>query len=315
MPEYAVEARGLVKRFGDFTAVDGVSFSIPPGTIYGFLGPNGAGKSTTIRMLCGILAPTEGEARVAGYDVARNPEAVKASIGYMSQRFSLYRDLTVGENIRFFGGVYGVPPRLLREREDWILEMAGLKGAERRLTAELSAGWRQRLALGCALIHQPPVVFLDEPTAGVDPSSRRDFWEFIYGMAREGITVCVTTHYMDEAEQCHTLSLIYGGRLVAEGTPALLKGERAGGQLLEIRCQPIMPAFEALARVPEVADAALFGTAFHVTVSDVAAAQPVLEEALRSAGIQVSSIRGIAPTLEDVFVSVIHEEERRGELS
>ena len=219
----AVEVEGLVKRFGSFTAVDGISFSVPRGEIFGFLGPNGAGKSTTIRMLCGILAPTAGRGAVAGLDIVRQSEGIKTRIGYMSQRFSLYEDLTVAENIEFYAGIYGVEPRRLAERRRWILAMANLEERADSLTRELSTGWKQRLALGCAVVHEPQILFLDEPTSGVDPLSRRNFWDLIYTVAGQGVTVFVTTHYMDEAEHCDRLGMIYGGRLVALGSPRELK--------------------------------------------------------------------------------------------
>jgi ABC-2 type transport system ATP-binding protein len=240
----AVEVEGLVKRFGSFTAVDGISFSVPRGQIFGFLGPNGAGKSTTIRMLCGILAPTAGRGAVAGLDIVRQSEGIKTRIGYMSQRFSLYEDLTVAENIEFFAGIYGVEPRRLAERKRWILAMANLEERAGSLTRELSAGWRQRLALGCAVVHEPQILFLDEPTSGVDPLSRRNFWDLIYTVAGQGVTVFVTTHYMDEAEHCDRLGMIYGGRLVALGSPRELKGALEGGGVRGAGIAPIRPTLE-----------------------------------------------------------------------
>jgi ABC-2 type transport system ATP-binding protein len=228
----AVVLDHLTKRFDSFIAVDAVTISVPKGQIFGFLGPNGAGKSTTIRILCGILAPTSGSGSVAGFDIATQPERIKENIGYMSQRFSLYEDLTVDENIAFYGGIYRIPAPLLKERADWVVRMAGLTGRRHSKAGELSGGWRQRLALGCAILHEPAIVFLDEPTSGVDPLSRRTFWELIRSMAADGVTVFVTTHYMDEAEYCDRLALIYHGELVAVGTPLDLKQERAlGGEL------------------------------------------------------------------------------------
>jgi ABC-2 type transport system ATP-binding protein len=223
----AVVLENLTKRFDSFTAVDSVSLSVPRGQVFGFLGPNGAGKSTTIRMLCGILAPTSGSGSVAGFDIATQPERIKENIGYMSQRFSLYEDLTVDENIAFYGGIYRIPAQRMKERADWVVRMAGLTGRRHSKAGELSGGWRQRLALGCAILHEPAIVFLDEPTSGVDPLSRRTFWELIRGMAADGVTVFVTTHYMDEAEFCDRLALIYRGELVAVGTPQELKRVRA----------------------------------------------------------------------------------------
>ncbi len=227
MNNYAVVVENLEKRFGAFVAVDRVSFRIERGEVFGFLGPNGAGKSTTIRMLCGILTPSGGSGTVAGFDIRTQPELVKTQIGYMSQKFSLYQDLTVEENIDFYGGIYRIPPEKRRRRKEWVIEMAGLAEHRRRLTSILSGGWKQRLALGCAILHEPPVVFLDEPTSGVDPISRRRFWDLIYEMSGRGVTVFVTTHYMDEAEYCNRLGLIYRGELIALGTPHELKTEMA----------------------------------------------------------------------------------------
>ncbi|MHB8836387.1 MAG: ATP-binding cassette domain-containing protein [Candidatus Methylomirabilia bacterium] len=300
----AVEVEGLVKRFGSFTAVDGISFSVPRGEIFGFLGPNGAGKSTTIRMLCGILAPTAGRGAVAGLDIVRDSEGIKTSIGYMSQRFSLYEDLTVAENIEFYAGIYGVEPRWLTERKRWILSMANLEERAGSLTRELSTGWRQRLALGCAVVHEPQILFLDEPTSGVDPLSRRNFWDLIYTVAGQGVTVFVTTHYMDEAEHCDRLGMIYGGRLVALGSPRELKGAHREGALLEVRADPLMQALAVAGGVPGVREAAVFGSGLHVTVDDDEAAGP-LRGALEGAGVRVSGIAPIRPTLEDVFVSLV----------
>jgi ABC-2 type transport system ATP-binding protein len=305
----AVEVEGLVKRFGDFTAVDGVSFSVPRGQIFGFLGPNGAGKSTTIRMLCGILAPTAGRGAVAGFDIVRESERVRSVIGYMSQRFSLYEDLTVDENIAFYGGIYGVEGERLAERRRWILGMAGLEERAGSLARELSAGWKQRLALGCAVVHEPRILFLDEPTSGVDPLSRRAFWELIYTVAGEGVTVFVTTHVMDEAEHCDHLGMIYGGRLIALGSPRELKAGHGAGVLLEVRADPLMRALEVAGAVPGVREVAVFGSGLHATVADEAAAGS-LRAALAAAGVRVAAIAPITPTLEDVFVSLVEGADR-----
>lgn len=313
MPEYAVQVHNLVKRFGDFTAVDRVSFEVSRGEIFGFLGPNGAGKSTTIRMLCGLLTPTSGEGRVAGHDVARESWQIKDRIGYMSQKFSLYEDLTVAENIRFYGGVYGVPRRRLQERRDWILEMAGLRGREDTLTGALSMGWKQRLALGCAVVHEPEILFLDEPTAGVDPVSRRNFWELIYQLSSQGVTVFVTTHYMDEAEHCDRLAMIYAGKMIALGTPAELKEDALKGVLLEVACDPVMPALDALEQEPAVLDVAVFGATLHVVVADAERDTPAIEGRLSEAGVTVRKIEAIQPALEDVFVALIEQaDEEKG---
>jgi ABC-2 type transport system ATP-binding protein len=307
----AVRAQGLTRRFGTFVAVDHVSFEIPRGAIWGFLGPNGAGKSTTIRMLCGILTPSEGRAEVLGYDVTRDPEQIKARIGYMSQRFSLYYDLTVEENLAFYAGVYGLPRKEGRERAaEWIAR-ADLRGRERMLARALSGGWKQRLAFGCAVLHQPRVIFLDEPTSGVDPVSRREFWDLIAQFAESGITVMVTTHYMDEAEHCDMLAFIYGGRIIAMGTPEEIKVQQMEGELLEVTTPRYADALEVLAALPEVREAALFGRAIHVTVPDSQAALPRLREALASRGIAVENIAAVRPSLEDAFVSLVERDQRR----
>jgi ABC-2 type transport system ATP-binding protein len=299
-----VIARDLVKRFGDFVAVDRISLEARRGEVVGFLGPNGAGKSTTIRMLCGLLRPTEGRALVAGHDVAREPEEVRRRIGYMSQKFSLYNDLQVIENIRFFGSMYDVPVSALKEREAWVLEMAGLSGRETTLTGTLAGGWKQRLALGCAVLHRPPILFLDEPTSGVDPISRRQFWDLIHRMAADGVTVLVTTHHMDEAEYCNRLILIFQGRIVASGTPTELKRQSATGQLVLIEGEPLGPALERVQRIRDVRDAAVFGNALHVAVPDARTAIPTIRAALEEQGVTVRKIDVIRPSLEDVFVSL-----------
>jgi ABC-2 type transport system ATP-binding protein len=306
MSEYeaSVVVENLTKRFGAFVAVNSISFAAHRGEIFGFLGPNGAGKSTTIRILCGLLTPTSGRALVAGIDVAKQPEAVRQQIGYMSQKFSLYNDLKVIENLRFFAGLYSVPAKVLPERLAWALHMAGLEGREQMPTRDLAAGWKQRLALGCAVLHRPPIVFLDEPTSGVDPVSRRQFWELIQQMVSEGITVFVTTHYMDEAEYCNRLVLIDRGRIVAMGTPTELKTQTMKGQLLLVECEPLGPGLEALAQVPGVHDAAVFGDALHATVADAEQALPGIRQAMGSRGLKLGKVERIQPSLEDVFVAL-----------
>ncbi len=294
----------LVKRFGDFVAVDHISLETQKGEILGFLGPNGAGKSTTIRMLCGLLKPTSGNALVAGYDVAKKPEAVRQNIGYMSQKFSLYNDLKVIENLRLFAGLYSVPSQNLKERIDWSLEMANLKGQEDLITGTLPGGWKQRLALGCAVLHQPPIIFLDEPTSGVDPISRRQFWELIHHMAGQGVTVFVTTHYMEEAEYCNRLALIFRGKMVALGTPSELKQKYMRGELLLVECEPLGPAVEALQHAPNIMDAAVFGNALHLVVPNAASAIPEVKSYLHAKGVTVTHVEKIRPSLEDVFVSL-----------
>ncbi|MCA9922728.1 MAG: ABC transporter ATP-binding protein, partial [Anaerolineales bacterium] len=264
MNDYAIETVDLTKRFGKFTAVNHISFTVQRGEIFGFLGPNGAGKTTTMRMLMGLIQPTSGSGRVLGYDVACEADEMRTRIGYMSQRFSLYNDLTVVENLNFFGGTYGVRNKRLRERKDAVLEMAGLHGRERELTKNLSGGWRQRLALGCAILHEPEMLFLDEPTAGVDPISRRDFWDLLYVLSNAGHTIFVTTHYMDEAEHCHRLSFIQNGRLVAIGSPEEIKRDKMSGQVLEIECIAPDAAMKLLRDSKLFEEVALYGALIHV---------------------------------------------------
>jgi len=300
----SVSVEELTKRFGDFTAVDGISFAARRGEVFGFLGPNGAGKSTTIRILCGLLEPTSGRATVAGLDVATQPEAIRQRIGYMSQKFSLYNDLRVMENLKFFAGLYSVPAAELAQRTAWAVHMAGLEGRENAMTRSLAVGWKQRLALGCAVLHRPPIVFLDEPTSGVDPVSRRQFWELIHQMSGEGVTVFVTTHYMDEAEYCNRLVLIDRGRIVAMGTPTELKRGSMRGQLLLVECEPLGPGLEALRGAPGVEDAAVFGRALHAVVADARAAAGPIRDALAAKKVAVSRVEAIPPTLEDVFVAL-----------
>jgi ABC-2 type transport system ATP-binding protein len=300
----SVVFESLTKRFGAFVAVDQLNLTVRKGEVFGFLGPNGAGKSTTIRMLCGLLKPTSGRATVAGFDVARDPEAVRQNIGYMSQKFSLYNDLKVIENLHLFAGLYSVPAKDLRDRIEWALTMANLKGQENLLTGTLPGGWKQRLALGCAVLHRPPVIFLDEPTSGVDPITRRQFWDLIHQMAQEGVTVFVTTHYMEEAEYCNRLALIFRGKMVALGTPSELKRNCMKGELLLVECEPLGPAVEALQSSPDVMDAAVFGNALHLVVADAATAEPKIRAYLAGHQIAVTRIEPIRPTLEDVFVSL-----------
>jgi ABC-2 type transport system ATP-binding protein len=309
----AVAVRDLEKRFGSFVAVDRVSFEVSRGEIFGFLGPNGAGKSTTIRMLCGILRPTAGEGTVAGFDIRTQPERIKAHIGYMSQRFSLYQDLTVEENIDFYSGIYRIPAERKAARKQWVLEMAGLEEHRRRPTAVLSGGWKQRLALGCAIVHQPPIVFLDEPTSGVDPLSRRRFWDLIYQMAGEGVTVFVTTHYMDEAEYCDRLALIYRGELIAVGTPGRLKTSLMTDQVLEVVCDRAEAAMHQVEQLPEVKEAALFGKGLHAVTASADRAVPAIRALLEARGHRVERVEPIIPSLEDVFVSLIEARDRAGQ--
>ncbi|MDR5695291.1 MAG: ABC transporter ATP-binding protein [Armatimonadota bacterium] len=308
--DVAVLAHGLTKRFGDFVAVDHISFEIRRGQIFGFLGPNGAGKSTTIRMLCGVLAPSEGEARVLGHNVATEAEQVKRRIGYMTQRSSLYADLTVEECLHFYARLYGLPPRERRQKVRGWLERSGLAGMGRELVANLSGGWRQRLALGCAILHRPEVLFLDEPTAGTDPISRREFWDLFYRFAEEGTTILVTTHYMDEAEYCDVLAFMFNGRIIAFGTPKEIK-EFMSGRLLRVQTHQWMQALTLLKQCPGVRDASLHGAAVHVVVDDAEAAMREISSFLEQAGVAVQKIEPVLPTLEDVFVSLAEEEARR----
>ena len=308
--EHAIEVRELTKTFGDFTAVDQVSFAVDAGEVYGWLGPNGAGKTTTIRMLLGLLKPSSGYARVLGYDAATETKQMQAHVGYMSQRFTLYRDLTASENVLFYGRAYGLGRRALRQRHDEIMRMAGLEGRERELTANLSGGWKQRLALGCAIVHRPKVLFLDEPTAGVDPISRREFWELIYRMAEEGVTVLVTTHYMDEAELCQRVGFLSRGRLIALDTPEALKQAQMRGHVLEIDCTNSERAMRILRQAQERGsipfdEIALYGAQIHAVVPDAEAFKEPVWQLLADQGIDVNAIEWIAPTLEDVFISSV----------
>ena len=300
----AVVAEGLTKKFGAFTAVDRLDLSIATGEVVGFIGPNGAGKSTTIRMLCGLLRPTAGRASVAGFDVGREPEAVREHIGYMSQKFSLYPDLTVQENLRFFGGLYRVPRGDIKARMQLAIAMAGLEGREDALVQTLASGWKQRLALGCAILHRPPVLFLDEPTSGVEPEARRRFWDLIHRLASEGVTILVSTHYMDEAEYCNRIALIDAGRLVAIGSPGELRRRELGGVLYELDCSALGAALAALRQAPAVIDAAIFGDKLHVLLRQADAAAE-LQPLLARQGITAGPPHPIAPSLEDVFVQLV----------
>jgi ABC-2 type transport system ATP-binding protein len=303
--QYAVLTEALTKEFDHFVAVDHVSFSVPRGTIFGFLGPNGSGKTTTIRMLLGLLRPSSGRATILGYDCVKETEQIRRRGGYMSQRFSLYNDLTVSENLEFYGRTYGVVGRRLAARKRFVLQMAGLTGRERELTRNLSGGWKQRLALGVAILHEPEILFLDEPTAGVDPVSRRQFWELLYALAERGTTIFVTTHYMDEAEQCQALAFIHRGQIVAQGSPAEIKAQQMRGQVLEIECRPTELALPALKGLGLFEEVALYGARIHAVAENVAALMPRVEEALAVAGVAVEAMLVIPPSLEDVFIARI----------
>jgi len=298
-----VEIENLRKVFGDFTAVDGITLSVSRGEVFGFLGPNGAGKSTTIKMLCGLLMPTSGSGSVGGYDILTQSEEIKQHIGYMSQRFSLYDDLTVEQNIKFFSGMYGVPGQRLKERREWVLDMAGLRDKRTAVTRTLAGGFKQRLALGCAILHEPPILFLDEPTSGVDPVSRRNFWNMIHDLSRSGTTVFVTTHYMDEAEYCDRLALIYRGRIIASGTPNELKRNYMKREVLEIETDSVVEAMDVLEQ--NHIEAAVFGSLLHVTVEQADQAIPLIVQKLEESRIRVKRIDKAIPSLEDVFVTLI----------
>jgi ABC-2 type transport system ATP-binding protein len=312
MPDVAIHVDKLSRRFGTFVAVDNVSFDVRRGEVFGFLGSNGAGKSTTIRMLCGLLTPTSGRASIDGIDVGDDPEGVKRRIGYMSQRFSLYGLLTVDQNIRFYAGLYGLEGGRLDARRRFVLEMGGLRGKENVLAGDLAGGWRQRLALGCAMMHEPPIVFLDEPTGGVDPVSRREFWRLIDGLARNGTTVLVTTHYLDEAERCDRVAIIHGGRLAAIGTTAELKRTFDDRPIVEVRGPDPVALMAALDALPIVEKTSLFGTAVHAVLRGRDAGGTDVAGALAAAGLSVSSLSAVAPSLEDVFLDVVDRAETRG---
>jgi len=299
----SVKVEGLTRVFGDFVAVDAINLTIQKGEIFGFLGPNGAGKSTTIKMLCGLLLPTRGNGSVGGYDIMTESEEIKKHIGYMSQKFSLYDDLTIEENINFFSGIYRVRKTKKAERTEWALEMSGLKERRKDLTGTLPGGIKQRLALGCAILHEPPVIFLDEPTSGVDPISRRNFWNLIYDMAQAGTTIFVTTHYMDEADYCDRLALIYRGKIIAEGTPGEMRQKYMKQDVLEIEADRTIEAMEII--FSNKIETAVFGSLLHATVENADAAIPRIRQMLEQSGIVVARIEKIAPSLEDVFVTLI----------
>ena len=308
--DVAVQIERLTRRFGDFVAVDQLNLTVSTGEIFGFLGPNGAGKSTTIRMLCGLLSPSAGGGRVAGFDITTQAEAIKQEIGYMSQKFSLYDDLTVAENIEFYGGIYGLAGRRLAERKAWAIRMAGLDGRENQPTRLLAGGWKQRLSLACAILHRPPIVFLDEPTSGVDPLSRRRFWDLIYDMAGRGRTVFVTTHYMEEAEYCDRVALIYHGRMIALGSPRELKEQLVEETILDLRCPHPQDLMDDLASVEGVKDVALFGAGLHLKVDAAEVVGRRIRQLAKRLGRSDVSLSPIAPGMEDVFVSLIEKEDR-----
>jgi ABC-2 type transport system ATP-binding protein len=308
--DLAVETRGLTRRFGKVVAVDHLELHVRRGELYGFLGPNGAGKSTTLRMLCGILEPSEGDGRVLGYDLRHEPERIKSSIGYMSQRFSLYDDLTVDENLAFYARVYEVPRAARATRIGQMMRLADLTGRERQLAGQLSGGYRQRLALSCALVHQPRLIFLDEPTAGVDPVSRRTFWALIRRLADEGTTIVVTTHYMDEAELCDTLGFIYQGRLITQGPPARIKSETFAREVCELDADEPARAAEILADWDTVEEVVRVGGRLRLILAPGAPGADAVASALRARGVGVRWIRSVEPSVEDLFVSFVDKERK-----
>ncbi len=311
MSIHSIEVEGLTKRFGDFTAVDHVHFEVKQGEIFGFLGANGAGKSTTIRMLCGLLSSTEGTARVGGFDINTQANKVKQSIGYMSQRFSLYEDLTVDENINFFGRVYGLSESTIAERKKWVLDIANLHGKEKIITQTLSGGWKQRLALGCAVLHQPRIVFLDEPTSGVDPLMRRKFWELINDLSANGVTVLVTTHFLEEAEYCNDIILINAGKIIAGGSPKELKQNYLTSPILEIQCNKVIDAMSLVEQQPWAIETSVFGTYLHVSVLDEKNARETITTLFQNNDIELQRIEKITPSLEDVFIYLLDQESKK----
>jgi ABC-2 type transport system ATP-binding protein len=311
MSTNAIEVENLTKRFGDFCAVDHVNFEVKQGEIFGFLGANGAGKSTTIRMLCALLQSSDGTARVGGFDINKEPAKVKANIGYMSQRFSLYEDLTVDENINFFGRVYGLTNSELNQRKEWVLGIANLRGREKSITGTLAGGLKQRLALGCAVLHRPKIVFLDEPTSGVDPVMRRRFWELINDLSADGITVLVTTHFLEEAEYCNDIILINAGKIIAGGSPKELKQNYIKFPILEVQCANVIEALTLIEKEPWAVETSVFGTSLHVSVSDEQVARQNIQEILRAQNITWNTIERITPSLEDVFIYLLDQESKK----
>jgi ABC-2 type transport system ATP-binding protein len=308
MPTFVVEVEDLVRKFDSFIAVDHIRFQVEKGEIFGFLGPNGAGKSTTIRILCGLLLPTSGKGKVAGFDIMKEPEKIKQAIGYMSQKFSLYDDLTVVENLHFFGGIYGLSGSLQKRRENEVLEMIDLQDFRDRITRTLAVGSKQRLALGCAILHEPSILFLDEPTSGVDPISRRNFWSLIQQMGEKGVTTFVTTHYMDEAEYCGRLALIYQGRIIALGTPSELKVKTLSQGIFEVECDPLVTALDLLKKEPWASESAVFGDGLHVIGKEGVEVEREISALFQKHGILLKRMGTIRPSLEDVFVSLIDKE-------
>jgi ABC-2 type transport system ATP-binding protein len=305
----AIEIKHLTRKFGKFTAVNDVSFNVKKGEVFGFLGPNGSGKTTVIRMLMGLISPTSGKGKVLGYDIAKDNDKIKEEIGYMSQKFSLYEDLTVEENLDFYGGIYGLSKDKLAIKKKEILKMADLKGREKMITSNLSGGWKQRLALGCAIIHEPKILFLDEPTGGVDPIARRNFWDLIYKLSEEGVTILVTTHYMDEAEHCNTIGFIYYGNLLTLDTPNNMREKAIDGDIIEIKVNDTLKTIEILKTKDKVREASVYGAGVHALVeTDLPLTE--LEHYLIKHEIGLSSIKKVKPSLEDVFIFLVNEENK-----
>lgn len=314
MTDPAIKVLNLKKLFGDFVAVDNITFNVEKGEVFGFLGPNGAGKTTTVKMLCGMLMPSSGTAMVGGFDITTQPDEVKSSIGYMSQKFSLYADLTVSENIEFFGNIYGIDNNKLKTRKKEILKLIELEGKENVITSTLSVGWKQRLALGCSIIHEPKILFLDEPTAGVDPDSRRMFWNLIYSLAQKGMTMFVTTHYMDEAENCTRLGFIYNGKIIALGSPADIKHTRMKGTIIELDADAPSDALKLLKNIRTIVEVSFFGRLIHaVTIISPEAIDQLMSEIsqfMKTKGISINRIHSIQPSLEDIFINLIKQEDK-----
>ncbi len=308
---YSIEVSDLNKTFGNFIAVNDISFNIKEGEIFGFLGANGAGKSTTIKMLCGILEPTSGDALVGGYSVKSEPDLVKQNIGYMSQKFSLYNDLSVEENIKFFGGVYGLEDKELKERMKWILKTANLTGQEKLLTGSLPGGIKQRLALGTAVVHNPKIVFLDEPTSGVDPISRRSFWDLINELSEGGTTVLVTTHYLEEAEYCGNIILINAGKLIAEGNSKVLKTKYLHNPIYEVECTNVVEAMEIFEKSNIVNETSIFGNSIHIIMSnDFKSVDQIYDLLKIHSALEIKKVEKITPTLEDVFIHLLEKDKK-----
>lgn len=308
--DWIVEAEDLTRRFGKFIAVDHVTLRVRRGSIFGFLGPSGSGKTTAIRMLCGLLKPTSGRGVVNGFDISKQPEELRQNLGYMSQKFSLYADLTVRENLQFFGGVYGIPPAQLAKRIQEVLALVEMTGHEDTLTVSLPLGWKQRIALAASMLHEPPVLFLDEPTSGVDPGSRRLFWEILDDLSAAGTSIFVTTHAMDEVERCDLVGVMYRGRLVAADPPGALR-KNFSGFLYHVEVEPLLKALDVAKTLPLVEDASLFGKALHLTTTREDPAE--VREGLEEARIRVYEVERIEPALEDVFVQLVTRSERETE--